>query len=103
MGLGELKPSNCTLQLTNRLIRTPKGQIEDVLVKIDKCFFLVDFVMLDKDPIHASMQIYVILGFPFLAASDPVINCRLGVTDVSVINMRDRLKFFKASSQSFWR
>jgi len=32
LGLGELKPSNCTLQLADRSVRTPRGQIDDVLV-----------------------------------------------------------------------
>jgi len=30
--LGELKPSNCTLQLANRSVSTPRGQIDDGLV-----------------------------------------------------------------------
>ena len=45
LGLGELKPSNCTLQLADRSVRTPRGRINDVLVQIDKGFFPVDFVV----------------------------------------------------------
>jgi len=54
LGLGELQPSNCTLQLVDRSVRTPKGRIDDVFVQIDKGFFPVDFVVLDMDPTHAS-------------------------------------------------
>jgi len=36
LGLCELKPSNCTLQLTDRLVRTPMGQIDDVFFQINK-------------------------------------------------------------------
>ena len=53
LGLGELQHSNCTLQLVDRSVRTPRGRIDDVLVQIDKGFFPVDFVVLDMDPTHA--------------------------------------------------
>jgi len=52
--LGELKPPNCTIQLVDRSLRTPRGRIDDVLIKIDKGLFPVDFVTLDMDPSHAS-------------------------------------------------
>ena len=32
LGLGELKSSNCTLQLADRSVSTPKGRIDVVLV-----------------------------------------------------------------------
>ena len=38
LGLGELKPTN---------IIVPKGIVEDVLVKVDKFYYLVDFIVLD--------------------------------------------------------
>jgi len=52
LGLGELKPSNYTLQLVDRLVRIPQGKIDDVLVQDDRGYFPVDFVALDIDPIH---------------------------------------------------
>ena len=100
LGLGDLKPSNCTLQLDDRSIKTPKGRIDDVLVQIDKGFFPVDFVQLDMDPSHASKKIPLILGCPFLATANATINYRSEVMDASVMNMRVRLNiFFKACSQ----
>ena len=47
LGLGKLKPTHVELQLTDRSIRKPKGIIEDVLVQIDKLYYLVDFLVLD--------------------------------------------------------
>jgi len=41
LGLGELQPSNCTLQLADRSVRTPGGRMDDVLVQIDKDSFLL--------------------------------------------------------------
>lgn len=37
------------MQLADSSIRHPKGIIEDVLVKVDKFIFCVDFVILDVD------------------------------------------------------
>ena len=61
--------------------------------------FPVDFVVLDMDRSHASKQIPLILGCPFLTTANATINCRSGVMDVSVMNMRVRLNIFKASTQ----
>jgi hypothetical protein len=43
MGLGELKPTFMTLQLVDRSIKRPREIIEDVLIKVDKFYFPVDF------------------------------------------------------------
>ena len=47
LGLGELKPTSITLPLADRSIKIPKGTIEDVLIQVDKFYYLVDFVVLD--------------------------------------------------------
>ena len=47
LGLGELKPTNNTLSLADRSVKIPKGIVEDVLVKVDKLYYPVDFVVLD--------------------------------------------------------
>ena len=51
LGLGELKPTSITLSLADMSIKTPKGTIEDVLIQVDKFYYLVDFVVLDTEPI----------------------------------------------------
>ena len=51
LGLGELKPTTITLSLADRLVKIPKGTIGDVLVQVDKFYYLVDFVVLDTNPI----------------------------------------------------
>jgi hypothetical protein len=63
MGLGELKPTSMTLQLANRSVKRPRGIIEDVLIKVDKFYFPVDFIVIDTKPMHnVGSQIPVILG-----------------------------------------
>ncbi|RVW11782.1 hypothetical protein CK203_089747 [Vitis vinifera] len=51
LGLGELKPTSITLSLADRSVKIPRGIIEDVLVQVDNFYYLVDFVVLDTDPI----------------------------------------------------
>ncbi|WJZ95315.1 hypothetical protein VitviT2T_014093 [Vitis vinifera] len=51
LGLGELKPTSITLSLADRSVKIPRGIIEDVLVQVDNFYYLVDFVVLDMDPI----------------------------------------------------
>jgi hypothetical protein len=63
LGLGELKPTSMTLQLADRSMKVPQGIIEDVLIKMDKFYFPVDFIVLDTLPVqNVGIQIPVILG-----------------------------------------
>ena len=63
LGLGELKPTTIMLQLADRSIKRLKGIIEDVLIKIDKFYFPVDFIVIDMESVHDVVnQILVILG-----------------------------------------
>ena len=52
LGLGELKPTTITLSLVDRSVKIPKGIIEDVLVKVDKFYYAIDFVVLDIKPME---------------------------------------------------
>ncbi|RVW57937.1 hypothetical protein CK203_112438 [Vitis vinifera] len=80
LGLGELKPTSITLSLVDRSVKIPRGMIEDVLVQVDKFYYLVDFVVLDTDPVAKGTNcIPIILGRPFLSTSNAIINCRNGV------------------------
>ena len=80
LGLGELKPTNITLSLADRSVKIPKGIVEDVLVRVDKFYYLVDFVVLDTEPIkNGPNHVPIILGRPFIATANAIINCRNGV------------------------
>ncbi|KAL9387950.1 hypothetical protein Peur_021074 [Populus x canadensis] len=100
LGLGEIKPTRITLQLADRSIKIPRGIVEDVLVQVDKFYFPVDFVVLDTAPIQGSnAPIPVILGRPFLATSNALINCRNGVMKLSFGNMTVEMNIFNVSKQ----
>jgi hypothetical protein len=95
LGLGELKPTGVTLQLADRSVKIPRGVVEDVLVQVDNFVFPVDFIVLDTQPaIHSENQIPVILGRPFLATSNALINCRNGVMKLTFGNMTLELNIF---------
>jgi hypothetical protein len=51
LGLGDLKPTTMTLQLADRSVKIPWGIVEDVLIKVDKFYFPVDFIVLDTKPV----------------------------------------------------
>ena len=98
LGLGELKPTSMTLQLADRSVKIPRGVIEDVLIKVDKFYFPVDFIVLDTQPVeNVKAQIPIILGRPFLATSNAIINCRNGVLKLSFGNMTVELNVFNVA------
>jgi hypothetical protein len=95
LGLGELKPTTVILQLVDRSIKKPRGIVEDVIIKVDKFFFPMDFIVLDTENVpHLERLIPVILGRPFLATANACINCRIGVMEISFGNMKVRLNIF---------
>ena len=100
LGLGELKPTNITLSLVDRSVKIPKGIVEDVLVKVDKFYYPMDFVVLDTEPIASGPNhVPIILGRPFLATSNAIINCRNGVMQLTFGNMTLELNIFHLSNK----
>ena len=95
LGLGELKPTTITLSLADRSVKIPKGIVEDVLVKIDKFYYPVDFVVLDTElSSNEPNQVPIILGRPFLATANAIINCRNGIMQLTFGDMTLELNIF---------
>jgi hypothetical protein len=77
LGLGELKPTIVILRLANQSIKKPRGIAEDVIIRVDKFFFPVDFIVLDTELVpYLEKLILVILGRLFLATANACISCR---------------------------
>ena len=96
LGLGELKPTNITLSLADRSLKIVL--VEDVLVKVDKFYYPVDFVVLDTEPIASGPNhVPIILGKPFLATANAIINCQNGVMELTFGNMTLELNIFHLS------
>uniref|UniRef100_A0A2N9EG65 Retrotransposon gag domain-containing protein n=1 Tax=Fagus sylvatica TaxID=28930 RepID=A0A2N9EG65_FAGSY len=100
LGLGELKPTFVTLQLADRSVRKPRGVVEDVLVKVENFYYPVDFIILDIEPtLHPSANIPIILGRPFLAIANTLINCSNGRMKITFGSMTAELNIFNVNPQ----
>ncbi|XP_056695142.1 uncharacterized protein [Spinacia oleracea] len=79
--VGELKPTQVSLQLADRSVKLPLGKVEDVPMRIGKFFIPVDFVVLEmeEDP-----NVPIILGRPFLSIAGAIIDVRGGRLSLSV-------------------
>ena len=73
--LGEARPMTITLQLADRSLTHPRGIIDDVLVKVDKFIFPVDFIILYMQEYK---EVLIILGRPFLATRRAMIDVQKG-------------------------
>uniref|UniRef100_A0A2N9HET6 Retrotransposon gag domain-containing protein n=1 Tax=Fagus sylvatica TaxID=28930 RepID=A0A2N9HET6_FAGSY len=100
LGLGEIKPTMVVLQLADRSVKKPRGVVEDVLVQIDKFYYPVDFLILDTESVvHANSKIPIILGRPFLATANALINCRNGLMKLSFGHMTLEVNIFNIGKQ----
>ena len=95
LGIGELEPTTCTLQLADRSVVIPRGTVEDVLVQVHNFVYPVDFIVLDTQPSTAKNDVPIILGRPFLSTCKALINCRDGHLNISFGDMSVDLNIFK--------
>ena len=94
LGVGEVKPTMMSLQLADRSIKHPRGIIEDVLVKLDKLIFPVDFVVLDMEE---DREVPLILGRPFLATRRALIDVQEGKLELRVQDEKVTFNVFDAT------
>ncbi|XP_076953334.1 uncharacterized protein LOC143627382 [Bidens hawaiensis] len=69
--LGEHTPTRMSLSLSDRSVKYLRGIIENLLVKVDKSVFLVDFLVLDME---ADEKVPIILGCQFLHTANVLID-----------------------------
>ena len=70
--VGELQPFLVELCLADGSVRKTHGLVEDVIVRIDDCYFPVDFLVVDIKMTNELRQAPIILGRPFLATTKAV-------------------------------
>ncbi|XP_019253916.1 PREDICTED: uncharacterized protein LOC109232611 [Nicotiana attenuata] len=73
--VGEMKDTGVSLQLAEQSTKRPKGIIEDILVRVDKFVFTVDFIVLEMEE---NTEVPLILGRPFLATGRAIIDVHQG-------------------------
>ena len=102
--VGELHPFLIELCLADGLVRKPHGIVEDVIVRIDGCYFPVDFLIVDMKITKELSQAPIILGRPFLAITKAVTDWGKGEVILKVgehtvkVNIN---KLMKYPSQAF--
>jgi len=74
LSLGELTPTNISLQLADHSIKYPLGVLEDVMIKVGDFYVPIDFVILDM---AKDSRTQIILGRPFLATT----GCKIDVKE----------------------
>lgn len=100
-----LKPTNITLQLADRSLTYPKGIIKDVLIKFGKFIIPADFVVLD---IEEDKNVPIILGRPFLAIGDAIIEVQKRILTLRVDEEEFKFNIFRSmkypkKADSCWR
>ena len=83
LSLGELTPIAITLQMADRSMAQPEGVLKDVLVKVGKFIFPLDFVIMKMEE---DTQVHLLLGRPFLAIGAALIDMQKGELTLRVGN-----------------
>lgn len=100
LDLREMKPTFVVLQLANRSTVRSRGVVKDFLIQVDKFYYPVDFLLFDvKDEVNVDSKIPIILGRPFLATANTLINCRNGLMKLSFGNMTLEVNIFHITKQ----
>ncbi|GKA25753.1 hypothetical protein Tco_0711862, partial [Tanacetum coccineum] len=99
LGLGELAHIKLTVELADKTVKYPKGIAENVLVRIGKFTFPVDFIILDMSE---DIKVPLILGRPFLSIARAKIDVykrkiALRVGEENIIFKSERFKKTKRS------
>ncbi|XP_073224795.1 uncharacterized protein [Cicer arietinum] len=97
LGIGKVKDTQLMLQFADRSMKHPYGVVEDVLVKVDKFIFPVDFVVLDMEEDN---DIPLILGRPFLATGRAMIDVADGTLTFKVNEETITFNILKAMEHS---
>ena len=91
----EAKPTNVTLQLVDKSLTYLRAVVEDVLVKVDKFIFPVDFIVLDMEE---DREVPMILGRPFLAIGRTLIDVQKGELTIQVQDQKVTFNISKLRS-----
>nr|XP_043636057.1 uncharacterized protein LOC122607195 [Erigeron canadensis] len=73
---GPLEKVDTTLVMADLSLKLPRGIVQDVIVKVEDFYYPVDFLVLDFAPSGMVRQPNVIMGRPFLATANALIDCR---------------------------
>jgi len=93
--LGDLSPTRVTIQLVDRSVKVPKGEINDVLIRVREFIYPVDFIILETQLVsNHRVETPVILRRPFLSTANAIINCRNGSMRLTFGDMTRKVNVF---------
>ena len=95
--MGELTPTIIILHMADRSMDQPEGVLEDVLVKVGKFIFFMDFVVMKMEEDN---QVPLLLGRPFLATGAALIDVQKGELTLRVGNEAVHFNLDKSLTQS---
>ena len=76
----EIKPTKMQLRLAEKSIKYPYGVVEDILVKVDKFTFPVDYFIMDM---KEDEEVPLILGRPFMKTTRLIVDVEKGELQVT--------------------
>ena len=98
----ELQPFLIELCLADGSVRKHHGIVEDVIVRIEGCYFPVDFLVVDMKITKELSQAPIILGRPFLAIAKAVTDWGKVILKVGEHTVKVNInKLMKYPSQAF--
>jgi len=85
LGLKELKQTNFNIEMADSSVKTSRGMVENVLVRIFELIVPVDFVVIDTEQNHnKAEELDVLLGRPFMATTRTNIDVCSGDVSMTV-------------------
>ncbi|KAA3459153.1 hypothetical protein EPI10_013672 [Gossypium australe] len=76
LNMGPLKETCVIIQLADRFVVYPKGVLEDVLIKVNKLIFPVDFHIIKMEDDNSANSSDILLGRPFFSTAQTNIDVR---------------------------
>ena len=92
--------------MVDRSLTYPQGNLEDVLIKVDKFIFPINFVVLEMEE---DKEVLIILGRPFLATEQALIDVKNGELTLRVgdeevrFNLTKTMRFFNDDKRTCMR
>ncbi|XP_050908428.1 uncharacterized protein LOC127122065 [Lathyrus oleraceus] len=81
LGIGMVQDTKMTLQFIDHSMKRPYGILEDIMIKVDKFVFPVDFVIQEM---HGDEEIPLIMGILFLEIGRCMIDIEEGTMTLKV-------------------
>ncbi|XP_058725585.1 uncharacterized protein LOC131596866 [Vicia villosa] len=98
LGIGKVQDTRMTLQFADHSVKRPYGIVEDVLVKIDKFVFPVDFIYANEKSLETQqLPLNKVLSLSIFDEEDAV-----DEKEVEVVAMMEATPIFKSSRPNLW-